>query len=148
MTTPAGRLSSGVPSPALAAPRDRRPQPALATAIWLTIAIVGWAAIALMAASLLTSHPPSAAFDLELLLRAARAVAAGASPYDPSIVAGRAPDAVGLFFSYPPPVAHCSAWLPAGWRSRSTARARPSARPVALRPSLARSVSQRSRSPS
>jgi len=98
-------VASSVPAPVLATPRDRRGRPPVATVIWVTLAVVGWAAIALMAASLLASHPPSAAFDLELLLRAARAVAGGASPYDPSIVAGRAPDAVGLFFSYPPPVA-------------------------------------------
>jgi hypothetical protein len=105
VSTPTGDVASAAPVPAFAAPGDRRRRPAIATAIWLTVATVGWAAIAVIAASLLASHPPSAAFDLELLLRAARAVAAGGSPYDPSIVAGRAPDAVGLFFSYPPPVA-------------------------------------------
>jgi hypothetical protein len=40
-----------------------------------------------------------------LLLRAGRDVAAGRSPYDPAIVAGAAPVAERLFYSYPPVVA-------------------------------------------
>ena len=84
--------------------RPRRP-PALASMIWITIAIVGWTMIAWLAYRLFATQPPTAGFDLELLLRAGRDVAAGRSPYDPALVAGTAPDATGLFFSYPPVVA-------------------------------------------
>jgi hypothetical protein len=49
--------------------------------------------------------PRTAAFDLELLLQAGREVAEGRSPYDPAMVAGGAPGAADLFYSYPPPVA-------------------------------------------
>jgi hypothetical protein len=49
--------------------------------------------------------PRTAGFDLELLLQAGRDVAAGRSPYVPSMVAGQAPGATDLFYSYPPPVA-------------------------------------------
>jgi hypothetical protein len=51
------------------------------------------------------------------LIRAGRAVAAGASPYDPALVAGTAPGATNLFFSYPPVVAQAFAlvgWAPSG----------------------------------
>jgi hypothetical protein len=54
---------------------------------------------------LYASDPPRAGFDLELLLRAGRDVAAGHSPYDPALVAGAAPVAERLFYSYPPAVA-------------------------------------------
>ena len=53
--------------------------------------------------------PPKAGFDLELLLRAGRDVAAGRSPYDPALVAGTAPVAESLFYSYPPVVAQLMA---------------------------------------
>jgi hypothetical protein len=55
------------------------------------------------------TNPPTAGFDLELLLRAGRDVAAGRSPYDPGIVAGAAPIAERLFYSYPPIVAQVMA---------------------------------------
>jgi hypothetical protein len=73
--------------------------------IWITIAIVGWTMIAWLAFQLFATRPPTAGFDLELLLRAGRDVAAGRSPYEPALVAGTAPGATGLFFSYPPVVA-------------------------------------------
>src|SRR4029078_2242211 len=48
-------------------------------------------------------------FDLELLVGAGRDVAAGRSPYDPSLVAGTAPVAERLLYSYPPVVAQLMA---------------------------------------
>jgi hypothetical protein len=55
------------------------------------------------------TNPPTAGFDLELLLRAGRDVATGRSPYDPALLAGGAPVAERLFYSYPPPVAQIMA---------------------------------------
>jgi hypothetical protein len=95
-----------------------RPRPiALPTAIWLVVALVGWTMIAWLGVRLFSASPPAAGFDLELLIRAGRAVAAGASPYDPALVAGTAPGATSLFFSYPPVVAQAFAlvaWAPSG----------------------------------
>ncbi len=84
--------------------RRRRPiEPE--TAIWLVIAVLGWGLLISLGVAMFSSTPRTAGFDLELVLRAGRAIAAGTSPYDPAIVAGRSPDAVGLFYSYPPLVA-------------------------------------------
>ena len=84
----------------------RRATPARPPALaWATLAIVGWTMIGWLAVQLLATKPPSAAFDLELLLQAGRDVAAGRSPYDPALLAGTTPDATHLFFSYPPLVA-------------------------------------------
>jgi hypothetical protein len=82
-----------------------RPPASLPLLIWLTIAVVGWTMIAWLAIGAFSAQPPTAAFDLELLLEGGREVAAGRSPYDPALIAGAAPEAVGLFFSYPPVVA-------------------------------------------
>jgi hypothetical protein len=93
-----------------------RPIP-LPTAIWLVVAVIGWAMIAWLAVRLFSANPPSAGFDLELLLRAGRDVVAGHSPYDPALLAGTAPDATNLFFSYPPLVAQAFAtvsFVPSG----------------------------------
>jgi hypothetical protein len=76
---------------------------------WLGVAWIGW--------TLWQGTPPRAGFDLALLLDGARRVLAGASPYDPAMLAGASPDAVDLFYSYPPPVAQAMAlvsWLPNG----------------------------------
>jgi hypothetical protein len=78
----------------------RRPNP-----VWLGLGVVGWAGLAGFANSSFNAVPPTAAFDLELLLEAGRALAAGRSPYDPAMVAGTTPGATDLFYSYPPPVA-------------------------------------------
>jgi hypothetical protein len=67
--------------------------------------ILGWAGLVWLGWSLYVTSPPTAAFDLELLLRAGRDVAAGRSPYDPAMLAGTAPVAERLFYSYPPAVA-------------------------------------------
>jgi Co/Zn/Cd efflux system component len=87
----------------------RRPAPGLPLLIWLTIGIVGWVMVAWLAIQGISSNPPTAGFDLELVLRAGRDVAAGASAYDPAIVGGAPPEAVGLFYSYPPVVAQALA---------------------------------------
>jgi alpha-1,2-mannosyltransferase len=94
-----------------ARPLQRRPP--LTTAIWLVVAVTGWAMIAWLGARLFATKPPSAGFDLELLLRAGRDVAAGRTPYDPALLGGGAPDATGLFFSYPPLVGQTFALLAA-----------------------------------
>jgi hypothetical protein len=73
--------------------------------IWLIVALLGWGALAVLAMSMLATRPPTAGFDLELLLDAGRRVGHGQSPYDPAILAGASPSAESLFYSYPPPVA-------------------------------------------
>jgi glycosyl transferase family 87 len=78
----------------------RRPNP-----VWLGLGIVGWAGLAWLAIRMFSTTPRTAGFDLELLLQAGREVAAGRSPYDPSMLTGGAPGATDLFYSYPPPVA-------------------------------------------
>ncbi len=86
-------------------------------AAWLLVGVIGWAGVAYIGWMLWQSTPPKAGFDLSLLLEAARRVAAGQSPYDPSMLAGASPDATALFYSYPPPVAQAMtllAWLPDG----------------------------------
>jgi hypothetical protein len=88
----------------------RRPTPAgLPALAWTTLAVVGWTMIVWLALQLFSTKPPTAAFDLELLLQAGRDVAAGRSPYDPAMLGGTAPDATALFFSYPPIVAQALA---------------------------------------
>ena len=82
----------------------------------LTIAVlglVGWAGLVYLGTRLYSTTPPTAAFDLELLLGAGRAVAAGRSPYDPAMLAGAAPVAERLFYSYPPVVAQVTALVSA-----------------------------------
>jgi hypothetical protein len=69
------------------------------------VGVVGWIGLIWLGARLYLTNPPTAGFDLELLLRAGRAVAAGHSPYDPAMLAGAAPVAERLFYSYPPLVA-------------------------------------------
>jgi hypothetical protein len=78
----------------------RRPNP-----IVLALGVVGWVGLIWLAVRMWTANPRTAGFDLELVLQAGRDVAAGRSPYDPSMVAGAAPGSTDLFYSYPPPVA-------------------------------------------
>ncbi len=65
---------------------------------------VGWALVGFLGWQMFSARPRIAAFDLDLLVSAGRSIAAGGSPYDPAIVAGQAPHAVDLFYSYPPVV--------------------------------------------
>lgn len=67
--------------------------------------VIGWVGLIWLGVRMYATTPPTAGFDLELLLRAGRSVAAGQSPYDPALIAGTAPVAESLFYSYPPPVA-------------------------------------------
>ncbi len=81
----------------------------LASGALLILGIVGWLGLLWIGATLYAATPPKAGFDLELLLRAGRDVAAGRSPYDPALVAGGAPVAESLFYSYPPVIAQAMA---------------------------------------
>jgi hypothetical protein len=81
-----------------------RPNP-----IWVVLGVVGWVGLVWLGSQMYGTDPRTAGFDLELLLRAGREVAAGRSPYDPAIVAGAAPVAERLFYSYPPIVAQLMA---------------------------------------
>jgi hypothetical protein len=74
----------------------------------LTAVLVGaiaWTGLFVIGYQLWVVSPATLGFDLELLLQAGRDVDAGGSPYAPDLVAGGAPLATGLFYSYPPPVA-------------------------------------------
>ena len=73
--------------------------------MWVVLGIIGWTALVALASRMLATQPPTAGFDLELLLEAGRRVAAGQSPYEPALVAGAVVQAESLFYSYPPPVA-------------------------------------------
>jgi hypothetical protein len=108
----------------------RRPAPpAVAWAVVGIIGVIGWAALVALASRMLATQPPTAGFDLELLLEAGRRIAAGQSPYDPAIVGGAVVQAETLFYSYPPPVAQVMrlvAGLPTGlvllgWGAAATA---------------------------
>jgi hypothetical protein len=85
-------------------------RPPLALAAVVMVGLIGWVGLILIAVALKgTPTTPPAGFDLELLLRAGRDVSAGRSPYDPALVAGTAPVAESLFYSYPPLVAQAMA---------------------------------------
>ena len=84
---------------------------------WVVTGIVVWLGVAWIGWMLWQNSPPKAGFDLALLLEGARRVLAGETPYDPAMLAGASPDAVELFYSYPPPVAQAMtllSWLPNG----------------------------------
>jgi hypothetical protein len=66
---------------------------------------IAWIGVVVIALQLAERSAASLGFDLELLLEAGRAVAAGRSPYAPELVAGGPPLATSLFYSYPPPIA-------------------------------------------
>ncbi|HEV7810394.1 MAG TPA: glycosyltransferase 87 family protein [Candidatus Limnocylindrales bacterium] len=90
-------------------------RPPIARAIVAVVGVVAWLGLIWIGVTLYAATPPRAGFDLELLVAAGRNVAAGRSPYDPALVAGSAPIAEGLFYSYPPVVAQIMAvvaWLP------------------------------------
>jgi hypothetical protein len=100
---------------ATAAPAPRRLDP---TVLWAFAAAAFWGVMALLGVVMFNASPRIAAFDLDLLVGAGRAVAAGRQPYDPAILAGAPPDATGLFYSYPPLVGQLLApisGLPLGW---------------------------------
>jgi hypothetical protein len=85
---------------AMAAGSERRGRnPAV---IWAMAGTVFWVAAAYLGILMFEAVPRIAAFDMNLLVEAGRAVAAGQSPYDPALLRGVAPAAVDLFYSYPP----------------------------------------------
>ena len=71
----------------------------------VTLGVFGWAAFVFLASASYAHNPPSAAFDLELLLQGGRLVAAGHSPYSPGLLSGQPVEIQSLFYSYPPIVA-------------------------------------------
>jgi hypothetical protein len=71
----------------------------------LVAGTIAWVGVVWIGLQLAERSPASLGFDLELLLEAGRALAAGRSPYAPELVAGGPPLATSLFYSYPPPVA-------------------------------------------
>jgi hypothetical protein len=73
------------------------------------VGVLGWIGLVWLGIRLCATNPPTAGFDLELLLQAGRNVAAGRSPYDPAMLVGTAPVAEALFYSYPPVVAQAMA---------------------------------------
>ena len=79
----------------------------------LVLAILGWGGVASLAMAGLGDQPPTVGFDLALLQEGGRRVAAGASPYDPAMLAGSSPNAEDLFYSYPPPVAQAASLVAA-----------------------------------
>jgi hypothetical protein len=93
---------------------SRRPL-GMALAAALVAGTLGWIGVVAIGLQLGSATPSNLGFDLEILLRAGRAVAEGRSPYAPELVSGTAPTATHLFYSYPPPVAQAMtvlAWLP------------------------------------
>jgi hypothetical protein len=72
------------------------------TILWGFAALMFWGVMAWLGVAMFNATPRIAAFDLDLLVQAGRAIAAGQQPYDPAILKGLPPDATGLFYSYPP----------------------------------------------
>ncbi|HEY7736744.1 MAG TPA: glycosyltransferase family 87 protein [Candidatus Limnocylindrales bacterium] len=83
---------------------------------WAVLGVTAWLALAaLIGLMYVQRNPPSAGFDLELLLEGARRAAAGLTPYDPGLIAGQPVEIQSLFYSYPPLVAQAMtlvSWLP------------------------------------
>ena len=81
----------------------------------VVVGTIGWLGVVAIGLQLAAMSSATLGFDLGLLLQAGRDVAAGRSPYAPSLVGGGAPTATDLFYSYPPPVAQAMtivAWIP------------------------------------
>ena len=88
--------------------------PSRSTLAWLVLGGVAWAALAVLGVRMYTSNdPPSAGFDLELLLLGGRRVAEGFSPYEPGMLRGESVEIQSLFYSYPPPVAQLTSVIAA-----------------------------------
>jgi hypothetical protein len=84
---------------------ERLRRPATVRAILVTAGTFGWLAFAALTSQMYRNTPPGAGFDLELLISGGRHVAAGATPYDAAMLAGRSVEIADLFYSYPPIVA-------------------------------------------
>jgi hypothetical protein len=77
--------------------------------VLVTAGIFGWLTFAALAARAYGDPPHGSGFDLELLIQGGRHVAAGVTPYDPTMLAGRSVEIASLFYSYPPIVAQALA---------------------------------------
>ena len=90
-------------------PATRSPRsgslPGHAVTAALLAGFIGWTGMIWIGLQLAGRSPSGLGFDLELLVRAGREVAAGRSPYAQELVGGGSPLATSLFYSYPPPVA-------------------------------------------
>ena len=94
---------------------ERLRRPGTVSPILVTAGIFGWLTFAILAARAYGDPPHGAGFDLELLIQGGRHVAAGVTPYDPTMLAGHSVEIASLFYSYPPIVAQALApisWLP------------------------------------
>jgi hypothetical protein len=98
VTVQPGAPATATPTPSPARNRRRRND----AVVWSMAAAVFWAATGYLGLIMFNARPRIAAFDLDLLVGAGRAIDAGRSPYDPAMLAGTVPDAVDLFYSYPP----------------------------------------------
>jgi hypothetical protein len=88
-----------------------RTPPGRAVVAAVVAGAIGWIGVVWIALQLADRNAANLGFDLELLLRAGRDVAAGHSPYAADLLAGGAPLATSLFYSYPPPVAQAFSLL-------------------------------------
>ncbi len=79
--------------------------------ILVTAGLFGWIAFIWLVSRMYSGTPPGAGFDLELLINGGRRVAAGLSPYNPEMLAGRSVEIATLFYSYPPLVAQAFSLL-------------------------------------
>lgn len=75
----------------------------------LVVGGIGWLGLVVIALQLAQGSATGVGFDLELLLRGGREVAAGRTPYDPAVLTGTSPESTSLFYSYPPPAAQALA---------------------------------------
>lgn len=95
----------------MASPSAVLAEPSAATTLNRRLAVVavagaaGWGTFAVLIGGMMARTPPGAGLDLELLLTGGRRVAAGLSPYEPSMLAGQSVGITTLFYSYPPLVA-------------------------------------------
>ena len=92
---------------------NRRPLPGQAVIAAVVAGSIAWIGVIAIGLQLADRSASSLGFDLELLIDAGRDVAAGRSPYAEGLVAGDAPLATSLFYSYPPPVAQAFSLLAA-----------------------------------
>jgi hypothetical protein len=81
--------------------------------ILVTAGFFGWLGFVYLVSQMYRGTPPGAGFDLELLIAGGRRIAAGESPYNPAMLAGRSVEIATLFYSYPPLVAQAFSLLAA-----------------------------------
>ena len=87
-------------------------RPATIRSILVTAGVFGWLALAALGFRMYGTGPqPGAGFDLWLLTEGGLHVAAGITPYDPTMLAGGSVRIANLFYSYPPLVAQAFSLL-------------------------------------